>query len=333
MLNARLIETSSRPTNSDEIESKGEATMPTPSALSTSPINADHPKGLKAVQLFRDQYNKAGLDDDGAQYLNENPEFPVALTEVIRRHSIANQFASEEVASTYGYPAEYKGPKPIAEQITFIAKLLLLSPDRALEFVKTTFPTLSLPEGIEGIGWGAFPTVDAVAERHFRKVTDPAERYCRAVILILEAIGTSRTFTNYRKGQILADRYRMHERTAGKLRIIASAQPGDIQIFPFQFGIRHRGRSMRRACEVFIALEFGLGAFHGGSQLLVHPERLVRWEQLHMDLPGDEFAPSAVGAFSGAPYLLFHGGGVGFDAGHVSAPGRVCGSVSAFLPQ
>jgi len=305
--------------------------MPTPSALST-PINADHPKGLKAVQLFRDQYNKAGLNVVGAQYLNENPEFPAALAEVIRRHSITNQFAAEEVASTFDYPAEYAGPKPIAEQVTAIAKLLLLSPDRALEFIETTLPTLSLPEGIEGIGWGAFPTVDAVAERHFRKVTDPAERYCRAVILILEAIGASRIFTNYRKGQILPDRYRMHVRTAEKLRIIALAQPGDIQVFPFQFGIRHRGRSMRRACEVFIATEFGLGAFHGGNQLLIHPERLVRGEQLHMDLPGDEFAPGAGGGFSGAPCLCFVGGGVRFSTDHVSSPSVRCGSSSAFLP-
>ena len=309
--------------------------MPTPSALSTSSINADHPKGLKAVQLFRDQYNKAGLDADGAQYLNENPEFPAALAEVIRRFSITNtnQFASEEVASTYGYPGEYTGPKPIAEQIRFIAKLLLLSPDRALEFVETTFLALSLPEGIEGIGWGAFPTVDAVAERHFRKVTDPAERYCRAVILILEAIGKSRTFTNYRKGEITPDRYRMHARTAEKLRIIAASQPGDIQVFPFQFGIRHRGRSMRCAREVFTASEFGLGGFHGGSQLLVHPERLMRWEQLHMDLPGDEFAPGAGGEFSKAPCLGFFGGEVGFSAARVSGSFEHYGSSSAFLPQ
>ena len=308
--------------------------MPTPSALSTSsPVNADHPKGLKAVQLFRDQYNKAGLDDESAQYLNENPEFPAALAEVIRRHSITNQFAAEEVASTYGYPAEYGGPKPIADQVKFIAKLLLLSPDRALEFIETTFPSLSFPEGIEGIGWGAFPTVSAVAERHFPKVKDPAELYCRAMILILEAIGKSRTFTNYRKGQILADRYRMHARTAEKLGVIAAAQPGDIQVFPFQFGIRHRGRSVRRACEVFITPEFGLGAFHGGSQLLIHPERLVRWEQLHMDLPGDEFVPGADGVFSSAPFLRFYDGRVRFNADHVSYPDQFYGSVSAFLPQ
>jgi hypothetical protein len=164
-------------------------------------------------------------------------------------------------------------------------------------------------------------------------VTDPAERYCRAVILILEAIGNSRTFTNYRKGQILPDRYRMHERTAGKLRIIALAQPGDIQIFPFQFGIRHRGRSMRRAREVFITSEFGLGGFHGGTQLLIHPERLICWEQLHMDLPGDEFAPDRRGEFSRAPYLDFNDGKVRFNTGRVSCPLQFFGSSSAFCPQ
>ena len=62
--------------------------MPTRTVLSTSVVNADHPKGLKVVEIFRAKYNKAGLGEDAAQYLNENAAFAAYLEEGIRRFSI-----------------------------------------------------------------------------------------------------------------------------------------------------------------------------------------------------------------------------------------------------
>lgn len=61
--------------------------MPTRSVLSTSAITADHPKGQKSVEVYRAQYNKAGLDEEAAQRLNENPGFAVYLAEGFRRFS------------------------------------------------------------------------------------------------------------------------------------------------------------------------------------------------------------------------------------------------------
>ena len=78
--------------------------MPTETPLSTSTaiiINADHKKGLKAGELFRAQYNNAKLDEDSAQFLNENPNFPAGMLELIKKCAVSDQFADEEHSSTY----------------------------------------------------------------------------------------------------------------------------------------------------------------------------------------------------------------------------------------
>ena len=57
-------------------------------ALNTSAlVTADSPKGQRATETFRAQYNKAGLDEDSAQILNEHPGFAAYLLTGIRRFS------------------------------------------------------------------------------------------------------------------------------------------------------------------------------------------------------------------------------------------------------
>jgi hypothetical protein len=79
------------------------------------------------------------------------------------------------------------------------------------------------------------------------------------------------------------------------------------------------------------AVEFGLGAFAVGSMILTHPEREIRWEQLHIDCAGDECSEDADGVFSLAPFFFFFDG-VGFDAGGCSSANERYGSASGFLP-
>ena len=56
--------------------------------LNTSaPVTADSPKGQRATETFRAQYNKVGLDEDSAQILNEHPGFAAYLLTGIRRFS------------------------------------------------------------------------------------------------------------------------------------------------------------------------------------------------------------------------------------------------------
>jgi len=247
---------------------------------------------------------------------------------LIKELAISNQFADEEVNSSYKYPDEYKGPRNIKEQIKKIAKIFNLDPAKALEYAKN-LPRL--PNGAEG--WFAIPSVEAIAKKHFPGVTDAAEKYCRAIQLVLKKIAESREFYNYREGNITPEHLRLTARTAYVLEQIAETQKGDILIVACQLGMRHRGRSVRRAREVFAANEFGLGSLAIGSIVLTHPERLVRSSELDMDCPGDEFSPVADGDFSHAPIFHFSSDGAGLDTYFVDVAHDGYGSASGFLSQ
>ncbi len=290
--------------------------------MSTTLITSRDPKGQQATSIFEAAYNKAKLDDTRAQRLNENgDELKVGISKLIAELSISDRYADEEVSSSYTYPKEYSR-RPIEEQIERIAKLFDLNPQDAYAFAK------SLPELHEGAeGWFAIPSIAAVAKKHFPKVTDPAEQYCRVQNLILEMIGKSRRFHNYREGEINSQSLRMHTRTAHALDLVKETQKGDILIIAAQLGMRHRGRSVRRAREVFVANEFGLDGVIVGSIALTHPERFVRFEELDIDCPG-----SSGHGFSHAP-IFFHDDELKFAARRVDGARVRYGSASGFLPQ
>ncbi|MEK7646807.1 MAG: hypothetical protein AAB378_00325 [Patescibacteria group bacterium] len=299
-------------------------------------ITSRDPKGLHAVGLFEAVYNKLQLDEARAQRLNERGgELQDGIAKLIAELSV-NQYMSEEVRSNYTYPKKYKGPKPIADQIKALAKIFDLDPSQALANARN-LP--ALPEGAEG--WFAIPSVDALGSKHFPEVTDPAEKYCQVVKLVHAKIVASRSFYNYREGQITPTQLRVHARTAEALKSLALTQKGDpsidsgqaILIVAAQLGMRHRGKSVRRAREVFVGNEFGLGSLAVGSIVLIHPERLVRWEELDMDCSGDEFSPEADGGFSRSPFFRFDGGRVEFGTYFVGDPRVSFGSVSGFLSQ
>ncbi len=288
-------------------------------------------KGLKFVSIVEARYNKAHLSEDEAQRVNGAPGLSELVGDFIEKNRYGNRYADEEVRSNYAYPSEYKGLEPIEKQVDIVAKMFGLSLGYTMEFIEKVLPTLTLPNWAEG--WGAFPSVDAVAARFFPEVKDQKERYCRATNLVLEKIAASRDFFNYRKGEIQPDRFREHSRTAQALNLITEKQKGNILIFPFQFGKRHAGRSTRRAWEVMSPNEFGLGAFHTGVQILLNPKRLIRYEELDMDCPGDEFSPEADGDFSRAPFFRFRDGLVRFGTRWVSIAYVFYGSVSGAVPQ
>lgn len=241
------------------------------------------------------------------------------------------QYADEKVKSSYTYPPEYKGPKLIGEQVDRLAELFGLSLGYTSEYLEKILPTLTLPEGAEG--WFAIPSVDALAARFFPEVEDVEERYARAVQLIFDKIAELRPFYNFRNGEIDSKHMRLHPRTLTAFKQIAETQKGDILIVPLQLGLRHRGKSIRLADED-IAVgtnEFGLDILSGVSVALVHPERFVRWEALHMDLPGTKWSLSGGGEFAYSAYLGFSVEKLEFDYGHLDDPDDNCGSASGFL--
>ena len=304
--------------------------------MSQTLITSRDPKGLHAVGLFEAVYNKSKLDEACAQRLNERGgELQDGIAKLIADLSVYDQYANEEVRSSYTYPKEYKGPKPINDQIKAIAKIFGLDPSQALKFAKDLPPFKSFvpADALKWTGWFAIPSVDALAAKYFPEVTDPVLKYCQAVQLVHVKIADSRSFYNYREGQITTAQLRVHARTAHALDLIAETQKGDILIVATQIGMHHRGKSVRRAREVFTANEFGLGSLAVGSIVLTHPERLVRWGELDMNCSGDEFSPGADGVFSKSPDFSFSDGEVKFGTFFVDKPNDCLGSVSGFLSQ
>lgn len=225
-------------------------------------------------------------------------------------------FANEEVKSNYGYPQGY-AVKPVCEQLIELSKHFNgLNTNDVLACSKE-LP--ALPAGAEG--WFAVPRWEKVAKT-----------YNEAVEKVLDMIGKTRTFHNYRKGNLGPSYLRLSERTAVALQMLGEKQKGDFLLIPAQFGLTHRSRSVRRVRVVYAPHEFGLGSFIAGCMILSHPERLVCWEQLHIDCPGDEYSPDGDGVFSSAPIFNFDGGEFKFSASWVGDADELYGSASGFLP-
>ena len=260
---------------------------------------------------------ETALDKDGIQKLIENgDEFQARIVTGIKELSVGNQFADEEVQSSYAYPKGYT-VRGITEQTNILRQLF-----PGIGFADEKLANQPLPPNAEG--WFAIPKWEKFAPT-----------YGEAVEKVLAMIGSKRKFYNYRDGQLGVEYLRQHAKTVKMFQKLGDEQKDfDILVVPAQFGLRHKGRSVRRAREVFAANEFGLGAFAIGIMLLTHPEREVQWGQLHVDCAGDEFnVPDSAVCFGGAPGFGFDGDRVGFGAGDVSVACGFCGSASGFIPQ
>jgi hypothetical protein len=94
-------------------------------------VTADSPKGQRATETFRAQYNKAGLNDESAQILNEHPGFAVYLAEGIRRFGAKAPdygLAQSILGTDFITPEEVTEARPSIvytdEQITALAESL-----------------------------------------------------------------------------------------------------------------------------------------------------------------------------------------------------------------
>jgi len=263
-----------------------------------------------------------GLDNPGAQRVIEHgDEFAEAIRnaalESLKDLSVTDKYKDEEVKSTYVYPKGHK-VKGITEQTNILRQLF-----PGVGFANEKLAEAELPQHAEG--WFAIPKWQTIAPT-----------YNEAVEKVLEALKKSRKdgFFNYRDGKLGSEYLRQHKRSVGFLEKLTAEQPDhDILVVPAQFGLRHRGRSARRAREVFQANEFGLGAFAVGIMILTHPERFTKYEDLCVDCSGDGYAPGADGGFSNAPCFYWNDGKLEFDAVWTNFTNVYFGAVSGFGSQ
>ena len=273
---------------------------------------------------------EAGLDKEGIQKLIGNGgQFQADMVASIKRLSVSNQFADEEKESTHGYLSGYK-PDPsldenLADLETELARLRqipeLASADYDRDYAeRIRTGEITLPVGNER--WTLIPKWELLSKTYGVAVERP---------LALISQDRDGNFHNYREGKLGASYLRQGARSVEMWKQLAKDQKGDILIVPIQAGIVHRGRSVRRAREVFRAHEFGLGAFAVGMFILTHPERLKHLDDLWIDCAGDEYSPNADGDFPYAPLFYFLDGQVEFSANWVgnaySSYGSASGSV------
>jgi len=263
------------------------------------------------------------LDKEGFQKLIERgDEFNSAIAALIvaktRELSVSNQFANEEVESSYGYPSGYQKPKSITEQTNILRQFF-----PGIGYADEKIAEQLFPRNTEG--WFAIP--------RWEKIAPTYREACQKVFEIIKKTRNGK-FQNYREGQLDPMHLRQSEKSAKMFQKLADEQNDhDILVIAAQFGLRHRGRSVRRAREVMNALEFGLGTFAVGIMLLTHPDRLQHYDDLWIDCAGDEFSYAAGGRFGLAPCFSFYDGRLRFDAHGVANAYGFYGSASASVPQ
>lgn len=280
--------------------------------------------GADAIEKILEEL---GLNHAGAQRVIENgDEFTAAIRSAaqasLRDLSTTDKYKDEEVGSTYGYLSGYE-PKSLADQV---ARLKTLYPQ--LKDVEVSEPG-ELPKGAEG--WFTIPNI-------WKDDSLLTGNYNDNVVGVLGLIKQDRdgAFHNYRDGQLGPERLRQSARAEATMRKLSEEQGHpDILVIAAQFGLQHRGRSVRRAREVMVDQgQYGLGAFAIGVMILTHPERLQHCDDLWIDCAGDEFDdPDADDRFGRAPYFGFYDGKVEFDAFWTDNACDRYGSASGVLPQ
>jgi len=276
------------------------------------------------LRLLEDRLDRINPTDKVAQrVIMRGGEFGDGVQELFRGLSTTDQFKDEEVESRVGYLSGYTpGVKDLSCQITVLQMQFPGLGDTDSEYLsRVKSGSVKLPGYAEKF----------VAIPNWKKRPELfGKGYSDAFLIVLGKLKVH----NFREGKINSQTLRKTKRTAEQWdKMIEEQGNPDILIVPIQFGFLHRGRSVRRAREVFLENnEFSLGAFAVGILLLTHPERLQHLDDLWIDCAGDEFDdPVSDVRFDRAPY--FYDDKVQFGTGVVSNALDIFGSTSWFPPQ
>ena len=246
--------------------------------LAPSKVTVRDSKGRKFVSIVEAAYDKAELSEDEAQRVNDTPGLAELINTFIAENRLTDRFKDEEVESSYGYLSGYKprgANSDLVPQTNRLRELFSGIGYCNQDFLDKVYKgEVKLSKHAEG--WFATPN-------WMKNPQIFGDTYSAAVLKVLNTLKHTLKgkLYNYREGQL--DEQRLHQSAHSQKfwQELADAQGNpDILIVPAQFGIRHRGRSVRRAREVFLVNEFGLGAFAVGIMLLTHPDRLKHYDDL-----------------------------------------------------
>ena len=282
-------------------------------------------------------FKKVDADKDGWQQVFENGnELADAIVETIlaksRQLSKSNQFANEEIVSTYGYPKGWYLKSPMLQARILTERFPGLDVSHVVELAGRYRKDgkFVLPSGMDGLA--VFPKHSAIA-RLSGETNEYWPSYNRAFAHLLTVMSQARSdFVDYTEGNVGPEYERLAAKTAAIYEELENV-PGDVLVLAVQTGMFHRAKSIRRARVVFGQREFGLDSFAVGIILLTHPERLQHVDHLWIDCAGSERAPRADGGFSRASYWSFRGGELGFLSCRVDDANPDCGSASGAPPE
>lgn len=203
-----------------------------------------------------------------------------------------NPYEKERVDRSYDYPSGWTVP----------------SFDEQRERTASLFPDLVLPEiasrdtvvpgGWDGVWW--FPPEIAALGRIWGIADYYTTGYGSVVEQLLALMGQQRKLYNYREDKLTADYIRINELVRVRIETLESATDGDfLPPMPITFGQFYGGFSPRNTRETAIRRqELPFCSVQVGSLLAVMPERLVAYENLFIDVPGDEYNWRADGKWS-----------------------------------
>ena len=231
----------------------------------------------------------------------------------------------DEMESDFGYHSGYREPIGIADQIDILrGHWPGLNPDKAIRYYRTVYPGLSIPR--------------RQAEGPFAIIRPGffSDRYEEELEAVFGAIAhdTGGRFANYRAHQLGPGYLHRNERALEQFCALVEQQTGsDVIIAPAQFGLRFRGRSAFRARRRFTNGEFGPGAREVGMMLLTNMTRLRNDNDLWIDCPGDDVAPSPGLKLNRVPRFRYIVNRIILSAHWVDVPEAHSGSASFFLAQ
>ncbi len=305
--------------------------------ITQKPATSDQIKQISwfGADTIEKVLKELGLSHAEVQRVIENgDEFAAAIRSAVEASildlSTTDKYKDEEVESTDGYRSGYK-PKSLTDQL---ARLKTLYPQ--LKDAEVADPG-ELPKGAEG--WFTIPNIWKDGSLLSGDYSDLVER-------VLDLLGQDRDGKFHDFRNFLSPTYLCQStRTQAAMRKMSEEQGHpDILVIAAQFGVQHRGRSVRRAREIMVDQgQYALGVFAIGVMLLLHPERLKHQYDLQIICAGDEFGVGfrasdepSLGLSYHANIPLFHfdqSGQVCFEITWIHRHFAQTGSASGVLPQ
>jgi hypothetical protein len=228
--------------------------------------------------------------------------------------SLQKGFANEVCRSAYTYPGGFRF-RTIGEQLRFWHEYFpKLKPPHG------TIEIRDLPEGAEG--WAVVPKPRLIA------ASDD-----EALNFVLSLLGKvkGRPLKNHLEGGLEPGWMRQTKRTAEALKKLDASSPGGYRVFPYQFGLRHRARSVRLARAKMGPTEFGLGLYEVICLLLTHPDRIRKNFQLNIDCAGSKYGIPG-GDLDDCPSFNWGVEHLRLANHWIGQPAKYFGSASGFMP-